>query len=181
MLPDNQTPIESDDSNHAPDQSDTDVSPTPPVDWSKVDLETEPTPEELVKFYHWQRLEQRKADNAIRDDLWIRLYSCRLVRELKNLIEDYTGEVLTKQGIRGAGFFDTDRIGEILLWMLTEYLTQSQYDRDDETYQANVRFHQLTAHHAGNWFDADVWDGQEIRASERGRNDLDTPTASIGI
>lgn len=118
----------------------------------------------LIEYLAQQSKQQRAADEKRRQNRILRIEAMLMVEAFANLLNDQAAEMCFSQGDTSALNFD--RNTEALLWVFTEFLTQSLMDK--ESREIAIKAHQLTEAHAVDWFDLIPFDGWYVFKEDAG-------------
>lgn len=102
----------------------------------------------VLEFLAREGQKQRAADEKRRQNRILRIEAMLMVKAFADLLNDQAAEMCFSQGDTSALNFD--RNAEALLWVFTEFLSQSLMDKDSR--DIAIKAHQLTEAHAVDWF-----------------------------
>jgi hypothetical protein len=88
-------------------------------------------------------------EDGYRDNEFLRAYMIPVIADLGALIAKHAARMAADSGQDCA--FQLDRFGELIIWQLCEYLTQSGCEGEFMEHSAHV--YQIDERHARDWFD----------------------------
>ena len=118
----------------------------------------------VLEYLVQQSKQQRADDEKRRQHRLLRLHAMFMVEAFANVLSDQAAEMGFAQGDNSALNFD--RNAEALLWVFTEFLSQSLMDKTSR--DIAIKAHQLTEAHAVDWFDLIPFDGWYVFKEDAG-------------